>query len=123
LTELRVLVSATDFDTATAFYGDVLGFPVEEHWLDDDRRGTLFRCTSTGVMEIVEEPPGRPVETPCGVKVAIQVDDVSALYDRIRQTDVEVVDPIDDRPWGHRNFEIRDPGGLPLVFFSVIPAP
>ena len=32
MSEIRVLVGTTDFDGATAFYGDVLGFPVQEHW-------------------------------------------------------------------------------------------
>ncbi len=31
----------------------------------------------------------------------------------------EIVDPIGDRPWGHRNFEVPDhPSRLPPVFFS-----
>jgi uncharacterized glyoxalase superfamily protein PhnB len=117
VSELRVLVETTDFDDATAFYGDVLGFPVKEHWDDPDHRGTLFQCTSTGVIEIIEvsEPPA---ERPRGVKVAVEVEDVDGLYDRIRQSDIDVVDPIGNRPWGHRNFEVRDPSGLPLVFFT-----
>lgn len=48
------------------------------------------------------------------------MDDVDALYDRVRQADVEMVDPIGNRPWGHRNFEIHDPSGLPLVFFTAV---
>jgi uncharacterized glyoxalase superfamily protein PhnB len=117
VSEIRVLVETTDFDGATGFYGDVLGFPVREKWDDPDRRGTLFQCTSTGVIEIVEDS-SHPAERPRGVKVAVEVDDVDALYDRIRLSNIDVVDPIGDRVWGHRNFEVRDPGGLPLVFFT-----
>jgi catechol 2,3-dioxygenase-like lactoylglutathione lyase family enzyme len=118
MSEIRVLVGAPNFDGATRFYGDVLGFPVQEHWDAPDGRGTLFRCASEGVIEIFEDSPHHRAETPRGVKVAVEVDDVDALYDRVRQADIEVIDPIDDRPWGHRNFEIHDPSGLPLVFFT-----
>ena len=117
-----MLVGTTDFDNATAFYGNVLGFPVQEHWSHLDGRGTLFRCASSAVIEIVEDSPDHPAETPRGVTVAVEVDDVNALYDRVREADVEVVDPIGDRPWGHRNFEVRDPSGLPLVFFTATPS-
>ena len=120
MSEIRVLVGTTDFDGATRFYGDVLGFPVQEHWDAPDGRGTLFRCASGGVIEIFEDSPHHPAEAPRGVKVAVEADDVDALYDRVTRAGVEVVDPIGDRPWGHRSFEIRDPSGLPLVFFTAL---
>ena len=56
MTEVRVLVGTDDFERSAAFYSDVLGFPVDEHWDDPDGRGTLFRITSGGVIEIVETP-------------------------------------------------------------------
>jgi YD repeat-containing protein len=120
MSEIRVLVGTTDFDGATAFYRDLLGFPIQEHWNDSDGRGTLFRCASAGVIEMFEDSPHHPAETPRGVKVAVEVADVDALYDRVRRADIEVADPLGDRPWGHRNFEIRDPNGLPLVFFAAL---
>lgn len=72
------------------------------------------------MIEIFEDSPQHPFEPPAGVKVAIEVDDLDALYARVPQGDVEIVEPVGERPWGHRNFEIRDPSGLHLVFFSPI---
>ena len=83
--EIRVLVGTRDFVGATRFYGDVLGFPMQEHWNAPDGRGTLFRCSRGGVIEIVEDSPLRPAEAPQGVKIAIEVDDVDALYERSRE--------------------------------------
>ena len=60
MSELRVLVGTADFDGATAFYGDVLGFPVQENCADPDGRGTLFRCASAAVIEI-RDPSGLPL--------------------------------------------------------------
>ena len=120
MTEIRVLVGTTDFERSSTFYRDVLGFAVDEHWDDPDGRGTLFRVADGGVIEVVEDSPHHPAEPPHGVTVAIEVPDVDALHDRIRAAGVEPVEPIGDRPWGHRNFEIRDPSGLSLVLFTAI---
>jgi len=120
LTELRVLVGTTDYDGTTAFYRDVLGFPADEAWDGPDGRGTLFRATSAGIVEVVEDSPHHPAVPPVGVSVAIEVDDVDAVHDRLRLAGVTIAEPIADRPWGHRNFAIRDPSGLPLTFFEVL---
>ena len=123
MSEIRVLVGAADFDEATTFYGETLGFPILEEWGGSDGRGTLFRCSSGGVIEVFEDSPHHPAEAPRGVKVAVEVENVDALYERVRQAGVPVLDPIGDRPWNHRNFEISDPSGLPLVFFAQLEAP
>ena len=119
--EIRVLVGTCDSAGAMRFYGGVLGFPVQEEWNAPDGRGTLFRCSSGGVIEVVEDSLHHPAETPRGVRVAIEVDDVDALYSRVTRAGVEVIDPIADWPWAQRSFEIRDPNGLPLVFFTPLP--
>jgi uncharacterized glyoxalase superfamily protein PhnB len=116
--EIRVIVGAFDYDVSRGFYGDVLGFPVHEVWDEDDGRGTLFRA-GAGIIEVIEDSPHHPAARPQGVALALEADDVDALYERVRERGVEVTDPIADRPWGHRNFEVRDPAGLPLVFFSI----
>jgi catechol 2,3-dioxygenase-like lactoylglutathione lyase family enzyme len=117
---MRVLVGAVDFELSSAFYRDILGFDVAEHWDDPDGRGTLFRASDAGVIEVFEDTPHHPFERPRGVKVAVEVDDVDGLYERVLGAGVEVVDPVAARPWGHRTFEIRDPSGLPLVFFTPV---
>ena len=120
MTEMRVLVGAKDYESSKSFYRDLLGFRLEEEWDAPDGRGTLYEAASGSMIEIVEDSPHHPFVPPAGVVVAVEVDDVGALYERLRQAGVEVVDPIGDRPWGHRNFEIRDPSGLPLVFFTAL---
>lgn len=120
MTEIRVLVGTADFERSSAFYGDLLGFAVAEEWDDSDGRGVLFQAATGGVIEVFEDSPHHPFEPPAGVKVAVEVTDVDALYERVTSTDVEIVDPIGERPWGHRSFEICDPSGFHLVFFTPI---
>lgn len=117
---MRVLVGTIDYEASSSFYEGLLGFPVAERWDDPDGRGTLFQATAGAVIELVEDSPHHPFEQPRGVTVAIEVADVDRLHDRVVAAGVERKEPIGDRPWGHRNFAIRDPNGLPLVFFTAV---
>ena len=116
---MRVLVGATDYSASTAFYRDLLRFPVQEEWDGSDGRGTLF-ATGGGVIEVMEDSPHHPAERPRGVRVSIEVDEVDALHARLADASVAPTDPLADRPWGHRSFTIEDPDGLPLTFFEVL---
>lgn len=118
--EMRVLVGAVDFELSSVFYRDILGFDVAEQWDDADGRGALFRASDGGVIEVFEDTPHHPFEPPNGVKVAVEIGDADSFYERVLSAGVEIVDPVADRPWGHRTFEIRDPSGLPLVFFTPV---
>jgi uncharacterized glyoxalase superfamily protein PhnB len=115
--EMRVLVGTKDYAQSTAFYRELLEFPVQEEWDAADGRGILF-ATGGGVIEVMEDSPQHPAEAPRGVSVSIQVADVDALHDRLTDAGVTPTDPLADRPWGHRSFAIRDPSGLPLTFFQ-----
>jgi catechol 2,3-dioxygenase-like lactoylglutathione lyase family enzyme len=51
-----------------------------------------------------------------GVEISIEVDDVDGLYARALALGVDVVKPIQDRPWGARDFRVADPDGYFLRF-------
>jgi catechol 2,3-dioxygenase-like lactoylglutathione lyase family enzyme len=53
-----------------------------------------------------------------GLDVRIVVDDVDALYQRVRAADVDVVHDIADRDYGLRDFIVRDPNGYRIRFAS-----
>jgi lactoylglutathione lyase len=46
-----------------------------------------------------------------GVEVSVQVDDVDAVYAQVLAAGLNVVKPIQDRPWRARDFRIADPDG------------
>jgi len=116
---MRVLVGAKDYPKSTAFYRELLMFPVQEEWDGSDGRGTLF-ATGGGVIEVMEDSPHHPAEPPQGVRVSIEVRDAEGLHSRLSEAGVVPTDPLADRPWGHRSFTIEDPSGLPLTFFEVV---
>ena len=116
---MRVLIGTTDYPQSTAFYREVLRFPVQEQWDGEDGRGTLF-AAGGGVIEVMEDSPHHPAEPPRGVRVSIEVGEVDGLHARLSEAGVVPTDSLADRPWGHRSFTIQDPSGLPLTFFEVV---
>lgn len=44
-------------------------------------------------------------------EVSIEVDDVDAVYERVRAAGAEIVYPITSEEWGLRRFFVRDPNG------------
>ncbi|QKW34377.1 VOC family protein [Actinomadura sp. NAK00032] len=43
--------------------------------------------------------------------VSVEVDDVDAAYEVMRQRGTEIVHPLQDEEWGVRRFFVRDPDG------------
>ncbi len=54
------------------------------------------------------------------IDIRIMVEDVDAVYRRAKEGAVEIVSEIGNRPYGLRDFIIRDPNGFRLRFASVV---
>lgn len=97
------------------FYQEVLGFGIrfENEWY-------LLLHTPGGEAAIAflqpEHPGQHPLFRPAfagkGVFLTIEVEDVDAEYQRIRETGVSITIPLRDEPWGDRHFAITDPNGV-----------
>lgn len=61
--------------------------------------------------ELVSATDGR------GFWLNLDVADADAEHERLRQAGAEIVEPIADKPWGDRQFIVRDPNGV-LVAIS-----
>jgi uncharacterized glyoxalase superfamily protein PhnB len=46
-----------------------------------------------------------------GVEIVLEVPDVDAAIDRARRAGAQIVEPLQDRPWGLRDFRVSDPDG------------
>ncbi len=54
--------------------------------------------------------------SPVGVRIFFWVKDVNRLYEEVIRRKAEIDVPIGTRPYGIRDFSIRDPNGVALVF-------
>ena len=113
----------SDLDRSLAFYR-ALGFGIDRRYEDYVllRRGDM-RLAIQGDTHVVEGPHyftphiGRaPRGT--GVEISIQVADVDAEHIRAKTAGLNIVKPMQDRPWGARDFRLADPDGYFLRITS-----
>jgi catechol 2,3-dioxygenase-like lactoylglutathione lyase family enzyme len=126
VTELRLAMTVTDFDTAVAFYRDALGLPVAESWDGPDGRGMALDA-GRAVLELLDPTHarfvdqievGRPVSGP--IRLALRVADSSAMASVLASAGAEVVAPPTVTPWNHRNARLVAPDGMQLTLFSEV---
>ncbi|RYY56600.1 MAG: glyoxalase [Chitinophagaceae bacterium] len=98
-----------------AFYSDVLGFGVSF-----ENEFYLLMHTPDSSAQISFLLPGHPSQQPLfhkafngeGMYLTIEVDDVDALYKKLKEKKVPVSIELRDEPWGDRHFAITDPNGV-----------
>jgi catechol 2,3-dioxygenase-like lactoylglutathione lyase family enzyme len=102
-------LAAADVRAATEFYTTKLGFTLGFMWGDPP---TIAGVNLGHVQIFIEQ--GTP--SPKGCSVYFVVGDADELYEYHRSTGVEVVQPLDDRPYGFRDYIVKDLNGYHLVF-------
>ncbi len=127
-TELRLSVTAEDFDRALAFYRDELGLPEQASYRSPGGRlsilsagrATLELADPAYAAYIDEVEVGRRVAGP--VRVAFEVADSAATADRLARAGAEVIAPPTRTPWDSLNARLQGPAGLQLTVWSTAPA-
>ncbi len=123
--QLRLVVEAEDFESAVAFYRDVLGLPVEldlqgdngEHvMILDAGRATLELSNPAQVTMIDEVEVGRRVAP--RLRVAFEVDDAATTVDRLVDGGAEMLAPPTTTPWNSLNARLEAPAGLQITVFE-----
>jgi len=93
---------------ATAdFYRRILGFKADPG-TDTPEYSVLWRDNAAVHLAKGENAP-------TGVRVFFWVKDVNALYEQVIKRGATVAVPIGTRPYGVRDFSIRDPNGIEVV--------
>jgi catechol 2,3-dioxygenase-like lactoylglutathione lyase family enzyme len=124
--ELRVALTAEDYDRTLAFYRDVLGLPLVETWEEAGGRGAVLdagRATlevlSASHADLVDRiETGEPIGT--RVRLALEVDDSAETAEKLVAAGAELVGGPVVTPWAHRNVRLRDPDGMQLTLFTVL---
>jgi lactoylglutathione lyase len=121
--QLRVCVTAPDYDEALRFYRDVLGLTVREAYGERGRvtildagRATLELLDEEHAAFVDEVEVGRRVAG--HVRLAFEVDDAAALTRELEAAGAEVVAPPTRTPWNSLNARLEGPAGLQLTLFQ-----
>ena len=123
--ELRLVVTADDYDTAVAFYRDVLGMPVSAEYLSEDQGRVVILEAGVATLEIGDRPHAAYVDgvevgrqVAGHVRVALRVDDADAATEVARAAGAEVVAPPTRTPWQSLNARLEAPAGLQVTLFQ-----
>jgi GrpB-like predicted nucleotidyltransferase (UPF0157 family)/predicted enzyme related to lactoylglutathione lyase len=122
--ELRLAVTADDYDDALRFYRDVLGLTEEATYTHDGARVTILHAgratlelAEPAYSEYIDEVEvGRRVAGP--VRVAFEVADPQAVTPRLVEAGASLVAEPVLTPWGSVNARLDGPAGLHLTVFS-----
>ena len=121
---VRVVLTVADFDEAVAFYRDTLGLEQLADWSGEDGRVILLDV-GHATLELFDErqaenvdriEAGRRVSGP--VRLALEVDDVDAVAQRLLAAGAAAEATPVVPPWGGLNARLRAPDGMQLTLFG-----
>jgi len=122
--ELRLVVTAEDYETALRFYRDVLGLdelgafssPGGRVTILDAGRATLEITDPQHAAYIDEVEVGSRVAG--HIRVAFKVEDSVEATGRLAEAGAEVIAQPTRTPWNSLNSRLAGPAGLQLTLFS-----
>jgi predicted enzyme related to lactoylglutathione lyase len=126
--QLRLCVTATDYEEALRFYRDVLGLPERASYSSPDSSpGGRVTILDAGIATLELANPryagyidevevGRRVAGP--VRVALEVDDAPAVTSALEGAGAQVIAPPTQTPWNSLNARLAAPAGLQLTIFA-----
>jgi catechol 2,3-dioxygenase-like lactoylglutathione lyase family enzyme len=122
--QLRLVVTAADYEQALRFYRDALGLPELAAYSSPDGRVTILdagRATlelaDPGHAEFIDEVEvGRRVAG--HIRVAFEVDDSPTVTDRLAEAGAAVIAEPTRTPWNSLNSRLRAPADLQLTLFT-----
>ncbi|MDX8053452.1 VOC family protein [Lentzea sp. BCCO 10_0798] len=122
--ELRLVVTADDYDEALRFYRDVLGLEQRAAFSSDGGRVTILEA-GRATLEITDPPHAEFIdEVEVGrrvaghVRVAFEVDDSASATRVLEAAGAEVIAEPTRTPWNSLNSRLAAPAGLQLTLFQ-----
>jgi catechol 2,3-dioxygenase-like lactoylglutathione lyase family enzyme len=111
----RVLLHPTDLARTQRFYRDTLGLAVFREFGGPEAPGLVFHV-GNGLLEVSGRAAARPGQ---GIALWMQVRDVHAEHDRLREAGVTIVRDPRTEPWGLVEMWIADPDDVPIVIVEI----
>ena len=124
--DLRVALTASDYERLVRFYCDGLGLEPAELWSGEQGHGVVLDM-GNATLEILDERQSQTVDQiEAGrrisrqIRLALQVPDLESAMERLLAHGAILVHPPVDTQWGHRNVRLQDTDGLQLTLFQVL---
>jgi uncharacterized glyoxalase superfamily protein PhnB len=108
---VAAVIHVKNLNQSLPYYIDVLGFTIDFQYGEyvGIKHGNVLLHLSSSLN------PGKKKEPGAG-HVCIDCDEVDAYYVSVREKGADISAPLDNRPYGMRDFAVDDPDGNTLVF-------
>ena len=118
---LRLELFVEDVGASIVFYTRVLAFEVARHE-PGDYASLRMGDVVLGIGPVAKLPEGggyfgRDISAHrrgLGVEIVLEVEDVDGWRDRVAASGHPILEPLQERPWGLRDFRFSDPDGYYL---------
>jgi len=128
VTELRLVVTAADYDQALRFYRDVLGLRERAAYSSPGGRVTILEA-GRATLELADPPHAAYIDdvevgrrAAGHIRVAFQVDETAAATARLAAAGATIIAGPTPTPWQSLNARLEGPAGLQLTLFSDLPS-
>jgi catechol 2,3-dioxygenase-like lactoylglutathione lyase family enzyme len=122
--ELRVALTARDYERAVKFYCEALGIEPAQIWNNGAGHAMLLDL-GHGALEIFDEEQARTIDAlEAGERVsgqirfALEVPDLASALVRLQAHGAQLVHAPIETPWGDRNARVHDPDGMQITLFE-----
>ena len=128
VTELRLVVTAADYDQALRFYRDVLGLRERAAYSSPGGRVTILEA-GRATLELADPQHAAYIDdvevghrAAGHIRVAFQVDETVAATARLAAAGATIIAGPTPTPWQSLNARLEGPAGLQLTLFSDLPS-
>lgn len=123
--ELRIALTASDYERSMKFYCDGLGLEPSALWSNGGGRALILDM-GKATLELFDEIQAATIDQieaeqriSGQVRFALQVPDVKSAMERLLAHGATLVHPPILTPWGDYNVRLQDPDGMQITLFQV----
>lgn len=123
--ELRIALTASDYERSMKFYCDGLGLEPSALWSNGGGRALILDM-GKATLELFDEIQAATIDqieaeqrVSGQVRFALQVPDVKSAMERLLAHGATLVHPPVLTPWGDYNVRLQDPDGMQITLFQV----
>lgn len=111
-----------DVQATAEFYRDKLGFHLDFLYGDPPDHAGVSRGEWSGSLvslQLTQVPLEREIKPSANLHIRVD-SNLDRLYEQYRTNGIEIIAAPDDKPWGFREFAIKDHAGHVLIFGALL---
>ncbi len=123
--ELRIALTASDYERSVKFYCDGLGLEPAAIWNNGEGHALMLEM-GKATLEVFDEAQAETIDQlEAGkrisgqIRFALQVPDLKIAMERLIAHGATLVHPPVTTPWGDYNVRLQDPDGMQITLFQV----